>query len=448
MFSLRKQTTNITLNLSHKSIFKTLSNRESTLAVIGLGYVGLPLALAFGKHFNVIGYDIDKSKIASFNKNIDPNKESPKEDFLGKTISFTDNVQELKDACCYIITVPTPVTRFNVPNLGPLEQASEMIGFFLNKGDLVVYESTVYPGCTEEDCVPILEKYSGLKMGADFKVGYSPERINPGDKVRRLENTVKLVSGSDADALEDVAAIYETIIEAGVHRTPNIKVAEAAKIIENTQRDLNIALMNELSMIFDKVGISTMDVIDAAATKWNFLKFYPGLVGGHCIGVDPYYLTHKAVELGYTPEIILSGRKVNDNLSRHVVRKAIQLMGNQGKNIQQAKVLVMGITFKENVSDVRNSKVVEVVKELEGYNLHIDVIDPHVNAEHLFQEYGVSLTQNIGDDYDSIIVAVKHKEYTQLSEAYFQSITNGKGVLIDIKSQYRNQITEMDYWAL
>ena len=429
-------------------IYTQLIEKETAIAIIGLGYVGLPVALAFAKKMQVIGFDINEEKVQMMQEGIDPHNEMAPKDFEHKTIQFTTDYEEVANARFFVIAVPTPVTRFNVPDLSPLQKASQMVAKILKPGDIVVYESTVYPGCTEEDCVPILEQGSGLKMGKDFKVGYSPERINPGDQVHRLDNTVKIVSGSDDEALEIIAKVYETIIHAGVHRAPSIKVAEAAKIIENTQRDLNIALMNELSMIFDRVGINTMDVIEAASTKWNFLKFYPGLVGGHCIGVDPYYLTHKSIELGYTPEIILSGRKVNDNLSRHVAKKSIQMISSQGQNINQAKVLVMGITFKENVSDIRNSKIVDVVKELETYNIQVDVTDPNVNEKELLQEYGIQLVRDVQKDYDCIIVAVKHEEFKHLKESYFQSISRGKGALIDIKCQYRGEIREMDYWVL
>ncbi len=430
------------------NVYEDLMAKKTKLAVLGLGYVGLPVALEFAKHFSVIGLDINEEKVGQMKEGIDPNNELTPKDFEKKDIAFTTNIEDLAEARFFIVAVPTPVSRFNVPNLAPLQSASKELARVLKPGDIVVYESTVYPGCTEEDCVPILEEGSGLKMHTDFKVGYSPERINPGDKVHTLSNTVKIVSGCCDESLEVIANVYECIIEAGVHRAPSIKVAEAAKIIENTQRDLNIALMNELSMIFDKVGINTMDVIDAAGTKWNFLKFYPGLVGGHCIGVDPYYLTHKSIELGYTPEIILSGRKVNDNLSRHVAKRAVQMISGQGKSINQAKVLVMGITFKENVSDIRNSKVVDVVKELESYNVQVDISDPFANKEELKREYDLSLVDKIGANYDCIILAVKHKQFLNLDEQYFKSISNGKGILIDIKSLLIGEVKDMEYWTL
>ncbi len=434
--------------LLFSEVLNDLKTKKYPIAVIGLGYVGLPIALELAKHSAVIGFDINVPKIDQLKEGIDPNGESEPKAFEGIDIQFTHNGNDIADAKFYIVAVPTPVTRFNVPDLKPLQSASALLGKFLKPGDIVVYESTVYPGCTEEDCVPILEKESKLKMGKDFKVGYSPERINPGDKVHTLTNTIKIVSGCDQEALDIIAGVYNFIMNDKLHLAPSIKVAEAAKIVENTQRDLNIALMNELSMIFDRMGISTMDVLEAAETKWNFLKFYPGLVGGHCIGVDPYYLTHKSIELGYSPEIILSGRKVNDNLSRHVAKKTIQFVSQQGKNILNAKVLVMGITFKENVSDIRNSKVVEVVKELESYGVKVDVTDPCADEAELFNEYGVKLIPEISNDYNCVIVAVKHEQYAQLKEDYFLSITNPGAAFIDIKSQYRGQINELIYWCL
>ena len=431
-----------------ENCYSRLKKGDAKIAIIGLGYVGLPLALEFAKTFNVIGYDINFNKIQTLKERVDPNNELDSSDFIEKQIEFTHNPDDLTDICTYIIAVPTPVTRFNVPDLGPLQKASKLVGSKLNKDDLVIYESTVYPGCTEEDCIPILEEYSGLKFLEDFKVGYSPERINPGDKVHTLTNTVKIVSGCDCDSLKDISLLYESIIEAGVYKAESIKVAEAAKIVENTQRDLNIALMNELSMIFDRMGINTLNVINAAASKWNFLKFYPGLVGGHCIGVDPYYLTYKAIELGYTPEIILSGRKINDNLSQHVAKKTIQLISESTKTDQRSKVLVMGVTFKENVSDIRNSKVVDLAKELINYGLDVDVVDPYVDAEVLKEEYELELADQVGENYDCIIVAVKHKQYIDLTEHYFKAISKTDGALIDIKSQYLGKIKDLRYWTL
>ena len=438
---------NIETSVDYKNIYKELVDKKTKLAIIGLGYVGLPIALELAKHFAVVGFDINQKRVEMMQEGIDPSNEVPAKEFEGKDIVYTTNIDDLREARFYIVAVPTPITRFKVPNLIPLQKASESLAKVLKAGDYVVYESTVYPGCTEDDCVPILEK-SGLKMGEDFKVGYSPERINPGDKVHTLTNTMKIVSGCDDESLEVIAQVYEQIIEAGVHRAPSIKVAEAAKIIENTQRDLNIALMNELALIFDKMQINTLDVINAAATKWNFMKFYPGLVGGHCIGVDPYYLTHKSIELGYTPEVILSGRRINDDLSSFVAKRAIQMIIRKGKNISQAKILVMGITFKEDVSDIRNSKVADMVKELEAFSVRVDIADPYADKEELHKEYGLSLVDKIDDDYDCIVLAVKHREYIGLDEKYFQSISTEDGIFIDIKSIYIDKIKQLEYWTL
>jgi UDP-N-acetyl-D-galactosamine dehydrogenase len=361
-------------------IYDSLVKKEAQIAVIGLGYVGLPIALAFGKKVKVMGFDISKHKIEMLKQGQDPAKEMNAEDFRGSEITFTDSQEDLKQANFFIVAVPTPVDEHNVPDLRPVKGASEVIGRVLKKGDYVVFESTVYPGCTEEDCLPIIERLSGLKMGVDFKMGYSPERINPGDRQHTLQNVIKIVSGSDAEALDQVAKVYELIVEAGVHRASSIKVAEAAKVIENTQRDLNIALMNELSIIFDRLGINTYDVLEAAGTKWNFLKFSPGLVGGHCIGVDPYYLTYKAAEVGFNSRVILAGRYINDNMPNYLHKKVLQHVITNNDNVKESKVLVMGATFKEDVADVRNSKVANVVNNLRAYNIPVDVIDPHADS--------------------------------------------------------------------
>ena len=344
-------------------MIKKLQNKETKLAVLGLGYVGLPIALAFARKVPVIGFDINEYRIKMMQNNEDPSRELAAEEFEGCDIKFTVDIEDLKEATFYIVAVPTPVDEHKVPDLNPIYAASETISKVLKKGDYVVYESTVYPGCTEEDCLPILESGSGLKLNTDFKLGYSPERINPGDKEHTLANIIKVVSGSDEEALETVAEAYSLVVDAGVHKAPSIKVAEAAKIIENTQRDLNIALMNELSMIFDRLEINTFDVLEAAGTKWNFLKFYPGLVGGHCIGVDPYYLTYKAIELGYDPQVILSGRNINDAMGAVIAKKTVQSIIKNGKEVAKSRVLIMGATFKENVNDIRNSKVVDVVRD-------------------------------------------------------------------------------------
>lgn len=425
-----------------------LAKKEKRISVIGLGYVGLPIALEFAKTASVIGFDINAERVEQMKQGIDPSAELNSSDFEGADICFTSNPADLKDAHFHIVAVPTPVDRHNVPNLRPLLGASEAVGKALKKGDYVVFESTVYPGCTEEDCIPILEKFSGLKVGRDFKVGYSPERINPGDKEHTLRKITKVVSGIDEEALDVVAAVYSMVVEAGVFKAASIKVAEAAKIIENTQRDLNIALMNELSKVFDRLDINTFDVLEAARTKWNFLPFFPGLVGGHCIGVDPYYLTYKASELGYEPEVILSGRKINDDMSGYVAKKTVQKIIKADKSLKNSRVLVMGITFKENVSDIRNSKVADLVRELEAFSVQVDVVDPYAEAKEVKQEYGIEMKEKPEGVYDAIIVAVNHKPYTELTEGDFEKLSNGSGILVDIKGVYRNQIKQLEYWSL
>ena len=353
--------------------------KKQTLAVIGLGYVGLPIALAFAKKIKVIGFDINSSRIELMKKDIDPSGELDKTDFENSEIVFTDNLIILKEASFYIVTVPTPIDTFNHPDLAPLLSATKTIAKVLKKGDYVVYESTVYPGCTEEECVPVLEELSGLTFGTDFKVGYSPERINPGDKEHTLSSIIKVVAGCDDESLHSIAEVYELVVDAGIHKASSIKVAEAAKIIENTQRDVNIALMNELSTICDKLDISTYEVLEAAQTKWNFLPFTPGLVGGHCIGVDPYYLTYKARKLGLNPNVILSGRLINDQMPMNIAKKIVTTLIKSGKDISKSRVLVLGVTFKENVEDIRNSKVAELIKELQSYSLNIDAVDPYAS---------------------------------------------------------------------
>ena len=418
------------------------------IAVIGLGYVGLPLAMGFADKLSVIGYDINEDRLAKLREGIDPNGELESSQWKGKDIEFTSSVDKLKEASFYVIAVPTPIDQHNEPDLTPLLLATRTVASVLDPGDYVVYESTVYPGCTEEDCVPLLEEISGLKCKQDFKIGYSPERINPGDKVHTLQNTVKIVSGCDDEALSEIKQVYGLIIEAGLHQASSIRVAEAAKIIENTQRDVNIALMNELSIIFDRMGINTFDVLEAAGTKWNFLHFYPGLVGGHCIGVDPYYLVHKAKELQYHPKMINSGRFVNDSMGRYIAKKIVKKVLAQGKNILHARVLVMGITFKENVSDIRNSKVVDMVREFMDFGAVVDVVDPYASPLAVEQEYGIELKEQPGKDYDAIVVAVPHKDYILLDENYFISLSNEKAVLGDIKGLYRHKIKNMAYWSL
>jgi UDP-N-acetyl-D-galactosamine dehydrogenase len=428
-------------------IYQDLLDKKEKLAVIGLGYVGLPIALELAKCVSVIGFDINAKRVEMMRKNIDPSKEVAQEDFKEKDIVFTSDINELKKAKFFIVAVPTPVDKFNSPDLKPVIGASETIGHVIKKGDYVVFESTVYPGCTEEDCLPVIERLSGLKVGSDFKIGYSPERINPGDKKNTLRSVIKIVSGCDAESLDEIAKVYELVVDAGVHRASSIKVAEAAKIVENTQRDLNIALMNELSMIFDRMNINTYDVLEAAGTKWNFLKFSPGLVGGHCIGVDPYYLTHKAAALGYEAKVISASRFINDNMAKNVARKVIMHVFRNAPDVNNARVLVKGVTFKENVSDIRNSKIVDTVREIQAFNIQVDVEDPYAELDEVEHEYGVHITRQERNDYDAVIVAIPHDPYKHLDEDYFCSITKPTGIVLDLKGIYRG-ITKRAYWSL
>ena len=429
-------------------MYQDLIDKKAKLAVIGLGYVGLPIALEFARKISVIGFDINPKRIDMMKQGIDPSNELNKEDFDGCDIVFTDSLEVLKEARFFIVAVPTPVDEHNVPDLTPVKKASETVGKVVKKGDYVVFESTVYPGCTEEDCLPVIESLSGLRSVADFKIGYSPERINPGDKNHTLSSIVKVVSGCDAESLEEIAKTYELVVKAGVHRASSIKVAEAAKIIENTQRDLNIALMNELSIIFNMMNINTYEVLEAAGTKWNFLKFQPGLVGGHCIGVDPYYLTYKASELGYDAEVILAGRNINDNMSKYVAKSVIQHIIKHTSDVKSAKVLVKGATFKENVSDIRNSKVADVVKALQSYYVNVDVEDPHADSAELKHEYGFELAGKTATDYDAVIITVPHNAYRELDDAYYAGITKPHGMIADLKGIYRNKINSRNYWSL
>lgn len=429
-------------------IYEDLLDKKKELAIIGLGYVGLPIALEFAKQIKVIGFDIHAGRIEMMRNKIDPSQELESAAFEGCDIEFTDSLDVLRRANFYIVAVPTPVDEHNVPDLIPIKKASETVGKVIKRGDYVVFESTVYPGCTEEDCVPIIEKLSGLKMKTDFMVGYSPERINPGDKEHTITSIVKVVSGCCDESLDTIAKVYELVVKAGVHRASSIKVAEAAKIIENTQRDLNIALMNELSIIFDKMNINTYEVLAAAGTKWNFLKFQPGLVGGHCIGVDPYYLTYKSQQLGYDSQVILAGRTINDGMAGYVAKKVLQHIIQNNGNIKDAKVLVMGATFKENVSDIRNSKVADVVKELKSYSLNVDVTDPHADSDELNHEYGFHLVEEAAKDYDAIIVTVPHNDYSKLDDNYFASITKDKALVADLKGTYNGRIKTRSYWSL
>jgi UDP-N-acetyl-D-glucosamine/UDP-N-acetyl-D-galactosamine dehydrogenase len=429
-------------------MYQQLLNKEQKLAVIGLGYVGLPIALEFAKNIKVIGFDINADRVKMMQNKIDPSKELESSAFDGCDIEFTNDLDVLREATFFIVAVPTPVDEHNIPDLTPVLRASETIGKVIKKGDYVVYESTVYPGCTEEDCVPVIKKISGLDMVTDYKIGYSPERINPGDKEHTITTIIKVVSGCDDESLDVIAKVYELVVKAGVHRASSIKVAEAAKIIENTQRDLNIALMNELSIIFDRMNINTFEVLEAAGTKWNFLKFQPGLVGGHCIGVDPYYLTYKSKELGYDSQVILAGRNINDGMAGYVAKKVLQHIIQNNGNIKEARVLVMGATFKENVSDIRNSKVADVVKELKTFSLNVDVVDPHASSDELQHEYGFGLTENIASNYDAIIVAVPHGAYAKHDDAYFASITKNEALIFDLKGTYRNGIKSRAYKSL
>ncbi|MEM8528559.1 MAG: nucleotide sugar dehydrogenase [Bacteroidota bacterium] len=431
-------------------MYQDLIDKKKKISVTGLGYVGLPLALEFAKHFSVIGFDINEERVELMKQGIDPSKELDSSAFEGTDILFTTEPEDLKAAHLHIIGVPTDIDEYRVPNLTPLKKASKNLGKVLKKGDYVVYESTVYPGCTEDDCIPLLEKGSGLKAVADFKVGYSPERINPGDKERTLTKILKVVSGCDEETLEEVAKVYGHIIEAGIYKAASIKVAEAAKVIENTQRDINIALMNELSMIFDRVGIDTKEVLEAAGTKWNFLKFYPGLVGGHCIGVDPYYLTYKAQELGFVPQMILSGRKTNEDIPSFISNKLLKILLEKGKNPSQCKVLVQGITFKENVSDIRNSKIVDLIKDLMSYSINVHITDPHASPNEVAHEYGLTLVEQASSNYDAIITAVQHDEYAQQSVEDLGGLMNGEPILFDLKGIFQpDSFSEkFTYWRL
>jgi UDP-N-acetyl-D-galactosamine dehydrogenase len=429
-------------------MYNQLVEKKAKLAVIGLGYVGLPIALEFAKKLSVIGFDINEQRIAQMQKGIDPSNELTAAAFENCNITFTNSLDVLREARFFIVAVPTPVDVHNVPDLKPIIKASQTLSKVLKRGDYVVFESTVYPGCTEEDCLPIIEKGSGLRMCEDFKLGYSPERINPGDKLHTLATIVKVVSGCDPESLETISKVYELVVEAGIHRASSIKVAEAAKIIENTQRDLNIALMNELSIIFDKIGINTFEVLEAAGTKWNFLKFQPGLVGGHCIGVDPYYLTYKSDQLGYNSKVILAGRTINDGMAQHIARKVLRHIIGKVSDVKASKVLVMGATFKENVSDIRNSKVADVVNELKTFFINVDVVDAFADSNELQHEYGFGLTDEPANDYDAVIITVPHQAYLQLDESYFTTISKPHALIADLKGIYRNKITNREYWSL
>jgi len=430
------------------NLYDRLLKKEAKLAVIGLGYVGLPIALAFARKIKVVGFDINQKRVDMMRNGEDPSNELDATEFEGCDIEFSADLEDLRDVEFYIVAVPTPIDSQNIPDLTPLLGATRTVGQVLKKNDYVVYESTVYPGCTEEDCVPLLERLSNLKFVEDFKVGYSPERINPGDKEHTLESIIKVSSGCDPESAEIIAKVYELVVKAGVHRATSIKVAEAAKIIENTQRDVNIALINELSIIFNRMGINTYDVLEAAGTKWNFLKFQPGLVGGHCIGVDPYYLVYKAKELGYHAQIIDAGRFVNDSMGGYTAKQTVKKIIAAGTNPADARVLVMGATFKENVTDIRNSKVADVVNELKSFSCHVDVTDPHADASEVEHEYGYKLAPEMKGPYDAIIVAVNHSEYASKDEKWFKSMMNPKGILVDLKGVFRTKIKDLTYWSL
>lgn len=434
-------------------LYMDIKNKKEKISVIGLGYVGLPLAIALSKVADVVGFDISKEKIQHYQNGLDVTKEVGNEAIKKTTAFFTWEEEYLKNCKFHVVAVPTPINSDKTPDLKPVIGASKVVGRNLSKGSIVVFESTVYPGVTEDICVPILEKESGLVYGVDFKVGYSPERINPGDKVHRLETIVKVVSGMDEESLGEIASVYEMIIEAGVYRAESIKVAEAAKVIENSQRDINIAFMNELSIIFNKMGLDTKAVLEAAGTKWNFLNFYPGLVGGHCIGVDPYYLTYKAEEMGYHSQIILSGRKINDDMGKYVAEHTVKNLIRADKQIKGSKVAIFGITFKENCPDVRNTKVIDIIKELEEYGIDIKVVDPIADNEDLWHEYKISPTHiNEILDMDALIFAVPHNEFKSMSlEKIKKMYCNNKPVLIDIKGIFnKKEAEDMNYlyWRL
>ncbi len=459
------------------SLYERILNKQEKLSLIGLGYVGMPIAVAFAKKVDVIGFDVNQSKIDLYRSGIDPTKEVGNDAVKNTTVEFTSDEAKLREAKFHIVAVPTPVNSDHTPDLTPIESASRTLGRNLTKGSIVVYESTVYPGVTEDICIPILEKESGLECGVDFKVGYSPERINPGDKVHRLETIVKVVSGIDEETLDIVAKVYELVVDAGVHRAESIKVAEAAKVIENSQRDINIAFMNELSIIFNKMGIDTQAVLKAAGTKWNFLKFHPGLVGGHCIGIDPYYLTYKAEQMGYHSQIILSGRKINDDMGKYVAESTVKKMIKANKQINGSKVAIFGITFKENCPDVRNTKVIDIINELEEYGIEVKIVDPVADKEDLWQGYRI-VPCRIEEitDIDAIIFAVPHEEFKNIKLEDLNKLykkTNGIGadlmgevaatieageddksksrVLIDVKGMFNRQEAEdigYLYWRL
>ncbi len=434
-------------------LYEKILNKEEKISLVGLGYVGMPIAVAFAKKVDVIGYDLNEKKIELYKNGVDPTKEVGDDAIKASAVEFTANEADLKKAKFHIVAVPTPVNDDHTPDLSPVEGASRILGRNLTEGSVVVFESTVYPGVTEDVCVPILEKESGLKCGVDFKIGYSPERINPGDKVHRLETIKKIVSGMDDETLDVVAKVYELVVDAGVHRAESIKVAEAAKVIENSQRDINIAFMNELSIIFNKMGIDTQAVLKAAGTKWNFLNFYPGLVGGHCIGVDPYYLTYKAEMLGYHSQIILAGRRINDDMGKYVAENAVKNLIKAGKAVKDAKVAILGFTFKENCPDTRNTRIIDIVNELNEYGISPIIADPQADADEAERIYGIKFADiSSVKDMDAVILAVAHEEFKSLEMSHIDSLFgDGKKILLDIKgvlnrSEYEN--AGYSYWRL
>ncbi|HER08471.1 MAG TPA: nucleotide sugar dehydrogenase [Bacteroides sp.] len=429
-------------------MYNDLIQKKKKMAVIGLGYVGLPIALEFARKISVIGFDIREDRVRLMNKRIDPSNELEPEAFDGCDIRFTANPEDLREASFYVVAVPTPIDVHKKPDLRPVISATETVGKVLSEGDYVVYESTVYPGCTEEDCIPLLSSLSGLKYIEQFKVGFSPERINPGDREHTLTRIAKVTSGCDEESAGEIARTYELVIEAGVYKASSIKVAEAAKIIENAQRDINIAFMNELSMIFNKMGINTYEVLEAAATKWNFLKFQPGLVGGHCIGVDPYYLTYKSAKFGHHAQIINAGRAINDGMAAYVARQVTLKLSSSFPNLKDCRVLVMGATFKENVSDIRNSKVADVISELKEFGMKVEVVDPHASPDEIRKEYGFELASSIQGPYHGIVVAVNHREFVRMDEDYFTSITVPGAIFADLKGIFRGRISALHYWSL
>lgn len=434
------------------NLYSQIVNQKAKISLVGLGYVGMPIAVAFAKKAQVIGFDLNKEKVKLYKNGIDPTKEVGDDVIKNTKVEFTSEASDLKKAKFHIVAVPTPVNEDHTPDLRPVESASKIVGQNLTKGSIVVFESTVYPGVTEDICIPILEEESGLKCGEDFKVGYSPERINPGDKVHRLETIVKVVSGMDEESLDVIAKVYELVVDAGVHRAASIKVAEAAKVIENSQRDINIAFMNELSMIFHKMGIDTKEVLEAAGTKWNFLNFSPGLVGGHCIGVDPYYLTHKAEQLGYHSQIILAGRQINDDMGKVVAESAIKLMIKNKKNVAEAKVGIFGFTFKENCPDTRNTKVIDIINELKEFNIDALVYDPEADAKEAELIYGINFVKESEmNNLDLMIIAVNHDTFVQQENKYWWDKVNDQKVIMDLKGMLNKNEMETEnvsYWRL